>query len=60
MTTRTLGTPSADSVQAEECWNVDASGDQVVVAHSFRVHFHYKPAFVANKIEGGISTAQAQ
>lgn len=52
VTTRSAGNMYADAAQGEECWFVTpSSGGGVEVAHVFRIHFHYKPTFVAGKIE---------
>ena len=55
--TRSFGTPYSDSVQSEECWDIIAlneSANEVAVRHSFRIFFHSRPSFVANKIEAGM------
>lgn len=59
--TRSAGTPYADCVQAEECWDILASSEsanEVVVRQSFRVFFHSRPSFVASKIEAGLTKGQ--
>jgi hypothetical protein len=55
--TRSAGTPYADSAQGEECWDVEKTGDGLLVRHSFKIHFHSRPVFVASKIENGMTQA---
>lgn len=46
---RSYGTPYADRVQGEECWDIMAvspSAREVAVRFSFRVFFFDKPALV--------------
>lgn len=60
MITRSYGTPYADSVQGEECWDIvsiDENSQQVGVRHSFRVFFHSRPTLMGGKIESGMTAA---
>ena len=58
--TRSAGTPYAESVQGNECWDFTQTNEATRVRHSFKVHFHSRPAFVVGKIEKGMSDSQTE
>lgn len=60
VTTRSAGTPYSDAAQGEECWDIYSSSEndqKVIIRHSFKIHFHYKPTFVAGKIDTNMQAA---
>ena len=47
---RSFGTPFADQVQGEECWDIMAVSEtakEVAIRLSLNVYFHDRPALVA-------------